>query len=196
MLVKLRAKPCCSQADGDADEVKPAAYLAISAASAIDPEPTSKISSNEAIAPSVSGATVQQPRGLSQVAFDSLDPERKRWLSTEQSPDRMIEKVISDTKEKYPEFRNKSLSIRRRDGREIKVRDIAQQILPSALNAQEIVKSVVAFDPTGHAINRIDYLRDRLVGVMTKNYIKRKDAILEASEYLAEQLAYFTVLDK
>ncbi|PYH86231.1 hypothetical protein BO82DRAFT_380369 [Aspergillus uvarum CBS 121591] len=81
-----------------------------------------------------------------------------------------------------------------RDGRAIKVRDIVQNILASALNAQEIVKTVVTFDSTGHASSAWGIVSLGLS--MIKKDIERRDAILGASEYLAEQLAYFTVLDK
>ncbi|KAJ6031839.1 hypothetical protein N7540_002571 [Penicillium herquei] len=94
---------------------------------------------------------VTGPRDLWQAAFDGLDPKHKLWLSQEKdTPLEVIQDVIDETEKKYKEYKKKQLTIRRRDGGEVKIREVAQNILASALNAQEIITAVVAFDPTGH----------------------------------------------
>ncbi|PYH69937.1 uncharacterized protein BO88DRAFT_481361 [Aspergillus vadensis CBS 113365] len=159
MLTKLRAKLCCSQADGDADEAKPAI-------------PHAKRSND-------GGNTTPAKRST----FDSLDPEHKHWLPEEEkNPIEIIREVLGETKNKYTEYKKKELTIRRHNGGEIKVREIAQNILASALNAQQIITAIASFDPSGH-------------GRMVQRDIARRDVLIEASEYLAEQLAYFTVID-
>jgi hypothetical protein len=51
---------------------------------------------------------------------------------------------------KYTEYRKKGLSIRKQDGNEVKVCDMAQNILTAALNVKEVITTIVSFDPTGH----------------------------------------------
>ncbi|KAJ5614647.1 hypothetical protein N7528_008301 [Penicillium herquei] len=163
MLKKIRAKISRSRADSGADEAGSAQTTP---------------SNNEGNASTVAG-----PKDLWQVAFDGLDPKHKPWLSQDkQIPLEVLQEVIDETEKKYTEYKKKQLTIRRRDGGEIKVREVAQKILASALNVQDVIKAIATFDPTGH-------------GMMIKTNIERRDSILEASEYLADKLAYFTVID-
>ncbi|PWY72447.1 hypothetical protein BO94DRAFT_589600 [Aspergillus sclerotioniger CBS 115572] len=177
MLARLCAKLCCSQTDTNADEAQPAILHANSSAAEWEgPEPTSKISCDVDFVSSDRG--VEEPKDLWQVAFDSLDPERKRWLSKEdKSPVEVIERVIGETKNKYEEYRKKSLVIRRPDGSDI----------------NKVVESIVSFDPSGHASSAWAIVSLGLT--MVQRNIYRRDAIFESSEYLADKLAYFTIID-
>ncbi|GKZ25885.1 hypothetical protein AbraCBS73388_001696, partial [Aspergillus brasiliensis] len=133
-------------------------------------------------------------KDLWQVAFDRLGPEQKHWLSEEkQSPTKIIQEVISQTGSKYAEYKKKELTIRKSDGGEIKVREFAQNILASALSAQQTINAIVSFDPSGHASSAWAIVSLGLT--MVQRHIARRDAILEASEYLAKQLAYLACLD-
>ncbi|GAA85197.1 hypothetical protein AKAW_03311 [Aspergillus luchuensis IFO 4308] len=191
MLTKLRAKLCCSQADGDADEAEPAIPHAKHSNDGGNTTPAKRSNSEAASIPPDHAAT--SPKDLWQVAFDSLDPKQKHWLSKEKTPTEIIRDVIGETKSKYTEYKKKELTIRRHNGGEIKVREIAQNILASALNAQQIITAVASFDPSGHASSAWTIVSLGLT--MVQRDIARRDVIIEASEYLAEQLAYFTVLD-
>ncbi|RAK94299.1 hypothetical protein BO79DRAFT_234082 [Aspergillus costaricaensis CBS 115574] len=192
MLTKLRAKLCCSQADGDADEAEPAIPHAKHSNDGGNTTPAKRSNSEAASTPPDHAAA--SPKDLWQVAFDNLDPKQKHWLSKEEkTPTEIIRDVIGETKSKYTEYKKKELTIRRHNGGEIKVREIAQNILASALNAQQIITAVASFDPSGHASSAWTIVSLGLT--MVQRDIARRDVIIEASEYLAEQLAYFTVLD-
>ncbi|GKZ76927.1 hypothetical protein AnigIFM56816_009036 [Aspergillus niger] len=192
MLTKLRAKLCCAQADGDADKAEPAIPHARRSINEGGASLTKSISPE--VATISSGHAAASPKDLWQVAFDNLDPKQKQWLSKEeQSPTKVIQEVISETEIKYTEYKKKELIIRKHDGGEIKVREIAQNILAAALNAQQIITAIVSFDPSGYASSAWTIVSLGLT--MVQRDIARRDAILEASEYLAEQLAYFSFLD-
>ncbi|XRM38322.1 hypothetical protein ABZX51_001753 [Aspergillus tubingensis] len=191
MLTKLRAKLCCSQADGDSEEAKPAIPHAKRSNDGGNTTPAKRSGSGAASIPPDHAAA--SPKDLWQVAFESLDPKHKHWLPEEKTPIKIIREVISETKSKYTEYKKKELTIRRHNGGEIKVCEIAQNILASALNAQQIITAVASFDPSGHASSAWTIVSLGLT--MVQRDIARRDVILEASEYLAEQLAYFTVLD-
>ncbi|RDK39337.1 hypothetical protein M752DRAFT_338219 [Aspergillus phoenicis ATCC 13157] len=173
MLMKLRAKLCCAQADGDAEKAEPAIPHAKRSINGGDTSLTKRVSPEVAIISS--GHAAASPKDL--------------W----QSPTKVIQEVISETEIKYTEYKKKELIIRKHDGGEIKVREIAQNILASALNAQQIITAIVSFDPSGHASSAWTIVSLGLT--MVQRGIARRDAILEASEYLAEQLAYFSFLD-
>ncbi|GLA90855.1 hypothetical protein AtubIFM57143_000462 [Aspergillus tubingensis] len=149
MLTKLRAKLCCSQADGDSEEAKPAIPHAKRSNDGGNTTPAKRSGSGAASIPPDHAAA--SPKDLWQVAFDSLDPKHKHWLPEEKTPIKIIREVIGETKSKYTEYKKKELTIRRHNGGEIKVREIAQNILASALNAQQIITAVASFDPSGHA---------------------------------------------
>jgi hypothetical protein len=78
--------------------------------------------------------------------------DRKRWLPTEKSRSSLevTKEVITEKEGKYTENRKKGLSIRKQDGNEVKVCDMAQNILTAALNVKEVITTTVSFDPTGH----------------------------------------------
>ncbi|KAH8429520.1 uncharacterized protein LDX57_007182 [Aspergillus melleus] len=148
MLAKLRAKLCCSSADGNADEAEPAIFHANPSINEERLEPKSNTPFDVFNTPSTHG--VAEPKDLWKVAFDGLDPTRKFWFSNEQPPAEEIQKVISETEKRYEEYQTGGLLIRRPDGKEIKVREITQKILASALTAQEVVKTIVSFDQSGY----------------------------------------------
>ncbi|KAJ5704087.1 hypothetical protein N7493_011225 [Penicillium malachiteum] len=120
-------------------------------------------------------------------------PSNNEGHAEEQTPLDVLQEVIDETEKKYTEYKKKQLTIRRRDGGEIKVREVAQKILASALNVQDVIKAIATFDPTGHASST--WAQVSLGLTMIKTNIERRDSILEASEYLADKLAYFTVID-
>ncbi|PYI11903.1 hypothetical protein BO78DRAFT_413007 [Aspergillus sclerotiicarbonarius CBS 121057] len=186
MLRKLCAKICCAQADSD-EEAHHAHLRPIDSAGRDEVELGTQTSS-----------TASRNTGLKDLweeAFNKLDPESRRWLSTDNpsSTTDAIHQVIKETKDKYSKYKNRGLTIRKRDGGEIKVREIAENILTWALQAQDVVKAVVAFDPSGHASNAWAIVSLGLT--MISNDIERRDAIFEASEYLAGKLAYFSIID-
>lgn len=149
MLTKLCAKLCCAQADGDADKAEPAIPHARRSINEGGASLTKSISPE--VATTSSGHAAASPKDLWQVAFDNLDPKQKQWLSKEeQSPTKVIQEVISETETKYTEYKKKELIIRKHNGGEIKVREIAQNILAAALNVQQIITAIVSFDPSGH----------------------------------------------
>ncbi|EHA23999.1 hypothetical protein ASPNIDRAFT_53269 [Aspergillus niger ATCC 1015] len=192
MLTKLCAKLCCAQADGDADKAEPAIPHARRSINEGGASLTKSISPE--VATTSSGHAAASPKDLWQVAFDNLDPKQKQWLSKEEhSPTKVIQEVISETETKYTEYKKKELIIRKHNGGEIKVREIAQNILAAALNVQQIITAIVSFDPSGHASSAWTIVSLGLT--MVQRDIARRDAILEASEFLAEQLAYFSFLD-
>ncbi|RAK96066.1 uncharacterized protein BO80DRAFT_468932 [Aspergillus ibericus CBS 121593] len=152
-----------------------------------------KTNSTTKLSPSTSSDT--KLKDLWKEAFNKLDPESRRWLSTGDplSTTDAIDQVIKETKEKYTEYKNKELAIRKRDGGQMKVREIAGNMLTWALRAQDAVKAVVAFDPSGHASSAWTVVSLGLT--MINNDIERRDAIFQASEYLAGKLAYFSIMD-
>lgn len=108
------------------------------------------------------------PNDLWQVAYNRLSdkdqeilsPNRVATQSSHVVDDRenhvktleMVDDVVRLTEKQYEEYRKGGLKIKRGSGEEeINLRDIAQRILDAALSFKDIVKSIVAFDPTGHA---------------------------------------------
>ncbi|KAE8152368.1 hypothetical protein BDV25DRAFT_137941 [Aspergillus avenaceus] len=192
MFAKLCAKLCCLQGSDDV-ESRPPLMHDIPSVNVGGSVIEDSICSTAAVSPVVQ--SVKELRDLWEVAFNTLDPESKRCLLTDKisSVDAM-ERVIHETKGKYADYQNKRLTIRRRDGNEIKFRDVAQNILVAALQVQEVVKTVVGFDRSGYASAAWAVVSLGLT--MVQNDIERRDSIFEAAEYLANKLAYFSIVDK
>lgn len=91
-------------------------------------------------------------RNLWEVAGERLDKKHREILAQESASPitNAIEGVIKTTEEKYREYKEGGLKIRKREGGQIDVRETAKNIILYALQAQELVKALVSFDPTGH----------------------------------------------
>ncbi|KAE8381786.1 hypothetical protein BDV26DRAFT_65630 [Aspergillus bertholletiae] len=131
-----------------------------------------------------------KPQGLWQAAYNQLDKEKRRILSTlkdtadpndEENRARiedLIDQVIHLTKEQYEEYQ------RNADG---KIRKYSRNIIDAALSTKDIIGAVATFDPTQHAASAWAIVSLGLT--MTKNYRDQRDALFESSDYLADVLA-------
>ncbi|KAE8310624.1 hypothetical protein BDV41DRAFT_590271 [Aspergillus transmontanensis] len=141
--------------------------------------------------------SVEKPatRDLWKEAFESLPDDRKKYLKVKDGCSTVdaIDDVISATKQKYEDWKNEGLKIRRRDGNDLNVRDSVENILSYALQAKDLISKAVSFDPTGHASSAWSIVSLGLT--MVQNDIQRRDAVFAASEYLADTLAYYTSID-
>ncbi|GAB1210767.1 hypothetical protein APSETT445_009565 [Aspergillus pseudonomiae] len=165
MLKSLREKLCCGKPDtaDDHEQTSHPVEVPHKAYSQIETTPTPSNVKPKA-------ATVGNPvkRDLWKEAFTSLPDDRKRYLMVKEgcSTVDVINNVIKTTEQKYKEWKEGGLKIRRRDGNDFDVRDSAEKILHCAFQARDLISKAVSLDPTGHA-----------------------------SEYLADTLAYYTSID-
>ncbi|KAJ6006711.1 hypothetical protein N7451_004655 [Penicillium sp. IBT 35674x] len=157
----------------------------------------------------VQGDLIQQTsaqRDLWKEAFDGLDSSQKPYVNPNGlSATAAIDQVIKDTTAKYEQWQKGGLKIRRKDGNDINLRDYAEKILGAAMKASEVISTAVSFDPTGHASSAwtvISFgmsfnLASRMLTKIqiVQNRLDRRDAIFAASEYLAETLSYYTLID-
>ncbi|KAL4952024.1 hypothetical protein BDW69DRAFT_29203 [Aspergillus filifer] len=162
-------------------------------------EPADKTSNLPKLKPAdgevINRSSSPDQKDLWQMAFDELSDDLKTSLraSEAKSPESAIQKVIDRTKETFQEYQNAALKIKKYNGKEINVRDVAEKILNSAIHCSEIVKAVAAFDPSGHAGNAWGAVLFGLT--MTKNNMEQKKAVFQSSGFLAEILARYTILD-
>ncbi|GMG17252.1 unnamed protein product [Aspergillus oryzae] len=131
-----------------------------------------------------------KPQDLWQTAYDQLDEEKRRILSTPKDTagpndkenririEDLIGQVILLTKEQYEEYQ------RNADG---KSRKYSRNIIDAALSTKDIIGAVATFDPTQHAASAWAIVSLGLT--MTKNYRDQRDALFESSDYLADVLA-------
>ncbi|OJJ42631.1 hypothetical protein ASPZODRAFT_76501 [Penicilliopsis zonata CBS 506.65] len=135
-------------------------------------------------------------RDLWEVAEKRLDEETKKWLQVEQA--QPIQDVLAgignEIKAKYEAYKKGDLSVRKRDGGSIDMRGSAKKILVFTLQASDLLGGIAASDPTGHASAAWAVVSFGLT--LVKNNIKRRDSIMEASEFLAETLAYQAIVDR
>ncbi|KAJ5352432.1 hypothetical protein N7452_001406 [Penicillium brevicompactum] len=90
-------------------------------------------------------------RNLWALAFDGLDDSRKKHIPADGLPATdAIQGVIDETTVKYKEWQEKGLTIHRKNGKNINVRDTAEKIMGAAMEAQGAISTLVSFDPTGH----------------------------------------------
>ena len=90
-------------------------------------------------------------RNLWALAFDGLDDSRKKYIPADGLPATdAIQGVIDETTAKYKEWQEKGLTIHRKNGKNINVRDTAEKIMGAAMEAQGAISTLVSFDPTGH----------------------------------------------
>ncbi|RAK79543.1 uncharacterized protein BO72DRAFT_425227 [Aspergillus fijiensis CBS 313.89] len=135
-------------------------------------------------------------RNLWEVAGERLDKKHREILAQESASPitNAIEGVIKTTEEKYREYKEGGLKIRKREGGQIDVRETAKNIILYALQAQELVKALVSFDPTGHASSAWSVVSFGLT--LIQNNFQRRDDIFEAAEYLARNLSYYAIIDR
>ncbi|KAJ5362407.1 hypothetical protein N7541_003251 [Penicillium brevicompactum] len=133
-------------------------------------------------------------RNLWALAFDGLDDSRKKHIPADGLPATdAIQGVIDETTAKYKEWQEKGLTIHRKNGKNINVRDTAEKIMGAAMEAQGAISTLVSFDPTGHASSAWTVISFGMS--IVQNRLDRRDAIFQSSEYLAETLAYFAIVD-
>ncbi|KAJ5521449.1 hypothetical protein N7527_005564 [Penicillium freii] len=154
-------------------------------------------------------------------AFDSLDKDRQDLISQAQtgSTTDAINGVIEHTRKEYTEWQKNGLKVKRKGGDDIDVRAVSEKILNCALQAKDMISNIAAFDPTGKG--KLSSSISLSVGddngekwyslfinlasaawtvvsfglTMVSNHIERRDAMFASSEYLAETLAYYALVD-
>ncbi|RAH65650.1 uncharacterized protein BO66DRAFT_423324 [Aspergillus aculeatinus CBS 121060] len=121
-------------------------------------------------------------RNLWEVAGERLDKKHREILEQESATHitDAIKGVIETTEEKYREYKEGGLKIRKREGGQIDVRETAKNIILYALQAQELVKALVSFDPTGHASSAWSVVSFGLT--LIQNNFQRRDDIFEAAD--------------
>ncbi|KAJ5352445.1 hypothetical protein N7452_001419 [Penicillium brevicompactum] len=177
---------CCSKGDRDGDDQQASPSRPVQ-------RPTEKATQNTPapVKDGESSASVSQDkstrRDLWKEAYESLDSDRKKYVSANGvSPIDAINNVIDQTTAKYEQWQNGGLRITRTDGDDFNLRDTAETILNAAMKAKDVISEVVSFDPTGHASS---------AWMVMQNTLDRRDAIFAASGYLAETLAYYSLID-
>ncbi|OGM50248.1 hypothetical protein ABOM_001042 [Aspergillus bombycis] len=133
---------------------------------------------------------------LWQRAFDELNAALKRQLHEDEakSPENTIKEVIDKTRENFEEYQNGGLKFKKHNGEEVNVRDVAKKILNSAIHYSEIIKGIAAFDPTNHASSAWTIVSLGLM--MAKNSVDQREAAFKSSEFLADILTRYLILDK
>ncbi|PYI25618.1 hypothetical protein BP00DRAFT_461676 [Aspergillus indologenus CBS 114.80] len=135
-------------------------------------------------------------------AEEQLDEKSRKRLrvshdSNSPSPpiDRVLAEIIKEITARYEDYQNGNLSIRHRGdgGTKVDVRGSAKKVLVCVLQAQGLIKAVVGFDPTGYASIAWSVVAFGLT--LVRNDIDRRDAIMDASEFLAQSLAYHSVIE-
>ncbi|KAE8380182.1 hypothetical protein BDV26DRAFT_290576 [Aspergillus bertholletiae] len=143
------------------------------------------------------GDTKDEPGNVDlwQRAFDELNADLRGHLRENEamSPENVIQEVIDRTKESFEAFQNGGLKFKKYDGKEVNVRDVAKKILNSATRCSEIIKGIAAFDPSNHASNAWAIVSLGLT--MVKNSMDQREAAFKSSEFLADILARYVILD-
>ncbi|KAJ1716558.1 hypothetical protein NYO67_1217 [Aspergillus flavus] len=132
---------------------------------------------------------------LWQRAFDELNEDLKGRLREDEamSPVNAIKEVIDRTTESFKAYQNGGLKFKKYDGKEVNVRDVAKKILNSAIHCSDIIKGIAAFDPSNHASSAWGIVSLGLT--MAKNSVDQKEAAFKSSEFLAEILTRYVILD-
>lgn len=89
---------------------------------------------------------------LWEVAGKKLEEKHRIALNLENAPPvtESIDEVIKTTEEKYREYKEGGLKIRKRGGGHINVRDSAKSIILYTLQAKDLVQTLISFDSTGY----------------------------------------------
>lgn len=114
------------------------------------------------------GTDITTQKSLWEIAGERLDEKCRISLDLKSvcSVTDSIEDVIKTTEEKYREYQEGGLKIRKRGGGQINVRDSAKNIILYTLQAQDIVKTLVSFDPSGHGEYLINHSNIRLLHLL------------------------------
>ncbi|OQE19034.1 hypothetical protein PENSTE_c016G01255 [Penicillium steckii] len=139
--------------------------------------------------------TPSSERNLWEVAGERLEEKRRIALDLDNASPvaESIDDVIKTTEEKYREYQEGGLKIRKRGGGQINIRDSATNIISYTLQAKDLVKALTSFDSTGYASSAWSVVSIGLT--LIQNDIERRDDIFEASEYLADRLAYYAIFE-
>lgn len=122
-------------------------------------------SSEPASSSGSSPPNTQSTNHLWQTAYEKLDKTQQRVLSAVGiaaqpngysygygPPTRQIlDEIIQTTKEEYEEYQAGGWKIRGLKGEDINIRNTSEKIINAASSVKDIVTTVVALDPTGHA---------------------------------------------
>ncbi|RAH77145.1 hypothetical protein BO86DRAFT_347911 [Aspergillus japonicus CBS 114.51] len=167
------------------------------------PPPVTRSPSQIPVPPQrASSASASKKHDLWKRAEEQLDEKSRKRLrlshdSNSPSPpiDRVLAEIIKEITAKYQDYQKGNLSIRNRGdgGTKVDVRGSAKKVLVCVLQAQGLIKDVVGFDPTGYASIAWSVVAFGLT--LIKNDIDRRDAIMDASEFLAQSLAYHSVIE-
>ncbi|KAE8423305.1 hypothetical protein BDV36DRAFT_307716 [Aspergillus pseudocaelatus] len=132
---------------------------------------------------------------LWQRAFDEPSEGLKGRLRENEaiSPANAIEEVINSTKVSFEAYQNGGLKFKKYDGKEVNVHDVARKILMSAIQCSDIIKGLAAFDPSNHASSAWGIVSLGLT--MAKNFMDQREAAFKSSEFLADILARYVILD-
>ncbi|KAJ5726656.1 uncharacterized protein N7483_008013 [Penicillium malachiteum] len=133
------------------------------------------------------------PRDLWKEAYNQLDPSDRKYVSGNGTAKDAINGVINDTTAKYEQWKNGGLRISQSGGNEINLREKTERIIGAAIKALDVISTFVSFDPTGHTSSAWTIISFGMNVV--QNNLDRRDAIFASSEYLAENLAYYAVVD-
>ncbi|KAK6810873.1 hypothetical protein RU639_013594 [Aspergillus parasiticus] len=138
-----------------------------------------------------------KPQDLWQTAYDQLDEEKRRILSTLKDTadpndkenrariEDLIGQIIDLTKEQYKEYQQNANR---------KIRKYSKNIINAALSTKDIIGAAATFDPTQHAASAWAIVSLGLT--MTKNYRDRQDALFESSDYLADVLTQCAFIEQ
>ncbi|KAE8359699.1 hypothetical protein BDV27DRAFT_162381 [Aspergillus caelatus] len=132
---------------------------------------------------------------LWQRAFDEPSEGLKGRLRENEaiSPANAIEEVINSTKVSFEAYQNGGLKFKKYDGKEVNVHDVARKILMLAIQCSDIIKGLAAFDPSNHASSAWGIVSLGLT--MAKNFMDQREAAFKSSEFLADILARYVILD-
>lgn len=135
---------------------------------------------------------------LWQEAFDALEPVEQADLlkvdRTGRNPG-IVDSVAELAKQRYADQRVKAWKLSRGKGKsDVKLRDATTKLLASVLRYKGLVDIGVTFDPTGHASTVWSALSIGLQ--VSKNYMERLDAVLVASNTIADAMARYAAIEK
>ncbi len=130
-------------------------------------------------------------------AFDALESGQKADLLKVESgtSSEIVQNVADITKQRYMEQQVKAWKVSRGKGKpDVKLRDVTTRVLTSILRYKGLIDIGVTFDPTGHASTVWSALSIGLQA--TKNHFERLDAVLEASNFIADAMARYATIEK
>ncbi|KAE8339570.1 hypothetical protein BDV24DRAFT_165317 [Aspergillus arachidicola] len=144
---------------------------------------------------SLSVPSLPDPVSTSQLSQRKLESEPKGqnlWVLTKERPSPEDQKCFETGKQETMEKTMEE--IRGPHGKNINVPECFQGMIKSVSQVQEIIKNAVSLDPTGHAPQAWAVVSMGLT--LVKNDIERRDAVMEASGFLANNLSYYATIDK